>query len=260
MKYYKAIEDSTTDVNGAWKPLKPISEGFEFVGDDQYDNFFTKKGRERRDLRQQGRASGLTTKDARKTAKNRIPTNKPARREAYLTLVKLNFRGFAYKLDSIISGTNTKLLNELKEKWRKWGEWNQLVDAVNKGKVKKPFVCGAKCRREVLDMKNFYNAEPLTTSVIVGLLGLAGVVVSSLGGIVKQGQIGKQQREAIEASEKEGQDDFNNLPPEEQDAIRRAEQELQNELNATDNKKYLWIGVGLIAVLGIGYLVFKNKK
>jgi len=260
MKYYKAIEDSTTDVNGAWKPLKPLSEGYEFVGDDNFDNFLTKKGRERRDLRQEGRAGGLTRKDSRKTAKNTIPTSKPARREAYLTLVKLNFRGFAYKLDSIISGTNTKLLNELKEKWTKWGDWNELLDAVNKGKVKKPFVCGAKCRKEVLDMKNFYNAEPLTTSVIVGLLSLAGVVVSSLSGIVKQGQIGKQQREAIESSEKEGEDDFNKLPPEEQEAIKKAEDDLRNQLEATDTKKYVWIGVGVIAVLAIGYLVFKNKK
>jgi len=260
MKYYKAIEDSTTDVNGAWKPLKPLSEGYEFVGDDNFDNFLTKKGRERRDLRQEGRAGGLTRKDSRKTAKNRIPTSKPARREAYLTLVKLNFRGFAYKLDSIISGTNTKLLNELKEKWRKWGDWNELLDAVNKGKVKKPFVCGAKCRKEVLDMKNFYNAEPLTTSVIVGLLSLAGVVVSSLSGIVKQGQIGKQQREAIESAEKEGEDDFNKLPPEEQEAIKKAEDDLRNQLEETDTKKYVWIGVGVIAVLAIGYLVFKNKK
>ena len=35
MKYYKATEESTTDVNGAWKPLKPLSEGFEFVGMEQ---------------------------------------------------------------------------------------------------------------------------------------------------------------------------------------------------------------------------------
>ena len=34
MKHYSnAVEESTTDVNGAWKPLKPLSEGFEFVGD-----------------------------------------------------------------------------------------------------------------------------------------------------------------------------------------------------------------------------------
>jgi hypothetical protein len=260
MKYYKAIEDSTTDVNGAFKPLKPLSEGFEFVGDDNFDNFLTKKGRERRDLRQEGRASGLTRKDSRKTAKNRIPTNKPARREAYLTLVKINFRGFAYKLDAIINGTNTNLLNQLKEKWRKWGDFNELVEAVNKGKAKKPFVCGAKCRKEVLDATKFYNAEPLTTSVVVALLGLAGVVISSLSGVVKQGQIGKQQREAIESAEKEGQDDFNNLSPEEQRAILEAEAKLRNEIEGTDNKKYIYIGVGVLALATIIYFVTKNKK
>jgi hypothetical protein len=37
MKYYKTIEDSTTDVNGAWKPLKPLSEGFEFVDEDFFN-------------------------------------------------------------------------------------------------------------------------------------------------------------------------------------------------------------------------------
>jgi len=37
MKYYKAIEDSTTDVNNAWKPLKPLSEGFEFVDEDFFN-------------------------------------------------------------------------------------------------------------------------------------------------------------------------------------------------------------------------------
>jgi hypothetical protein len=259
MKYHKAIEESTTDVNGAWKPLKPLSEGFEFVGDDQYDNFLTKKSRERRDVRQQGRASGLTRKEARRDAKNKIPTNKPARREAYLTLVKINFRGFAYKLDAIINGTNTNLLNQLKEKWSKWGEWNKLLEAVNKGKEKKPFVCGAKCRKEVLDATKFYNAEPISTSVVVALLGLAGVVVTSLSSVVKQGQIGKQQRDAIEASEKQGQEEFENLPPEEKKAILEAEAKLRKEIEGTDNKKYIYIGIGVVGLIGIIYLITKNK-
>ncbi len=261
MKYYKATEESTTDVNGAWKPLKPLSEGFEFVGgDEDFDNLIGKKAKARRQVKQQEKAGGASNKEARKTARNKIPTSKPARREAYLSLVKLNFRGFAYKLNAIITGTNTKLLNQLKEKWRKWGDWNELVDAVNKGKAKKPFVCGAKCRKEVLDMKNFYNVEPISTSVIVGLLSLAGVVISSLSGIVKQGQIGKQQREAIASAEEEGQKDFENLSEEEKQAILKAEEELKNQLNETDNKKYIWIGVGVIALLGIGYLLFKKKK
>ena len=260
MKYYKAIEEGTTDVNGAWKPLKPLSEGFEFVGEDQeYDNLIGRRAKERRDVRKQGRASGLTRKEARKEAKNKIPTNKPARRGAYLSLVKINFRGFAYKLDAIINGTNTNLLNQLKEKWRKYGEWNQLVDAVNKGKVKKPFVCGAKCRKEVLDAKNFLNFEP-TTAVVVSLLSLAGIVINSMSSVVKQAQIGKQQRDAIEASDKQGEDEFNNLPPEEKQAILEAEAKLRNEIEGTDNKKTMYLIVGVLALATIIYFVTKKKK
>ena len=259
-RFANLTEESTTDVNGSWKPLKPLQEGFEFAGDEQYDNLIGKKAKARREERKEGRSQGLTRKEARKEATLKIPTNNPARREAYLTLVKINFRGFAYKLDAIINGNNVNLLNQLKEKWRKWGDWNELVDAVNKGKSKKPFVCGAKCRKEILDNKNFLNFEPLTTATITALIGLAGVVVSSLSSVVKQGQIGKQQREAIEASEKEGEDEFNKLPPEEQRAIIEAEAQLRKDLEATDNKKYIWIGVGVVALAGLIYILTKNKK
>ena len=257
-KPYSDEDNSRTDVNGAWNPLKPITEGFEFVGDDQqYDDFLSKKGKERRDLRQQGRASGLTRKDSRKRAKNDIPTGKPARREAYLSLVKLNYRGFAWKLNAIITGTDTKLLNELKQKWRKFGDFNQLLDAVNKGKDKKPLVCGAKCRKEILDNKNFSNV--LATATITALIGLAGIVISSMSGVVKQGQIGKQQRDVIESAEKQGEDEFKNLPPEEQEAILKAENELRKDIESSDNKKYIYIGVGVVALLGIIYIIRKNK-
>ena len=99
-----------------------------------------------------------------------------------------------------------------------------------------------------------------STSVVVGLLGLAGVVVSSLSSVVKQGQIGKQQRDAIDTSEKQGQDEFNNLSPEEQRAILEAEAKLRNEIEGTDNKKYIYIGVGVLALATIIYFVTKNKK
>lgn len=258
MKYYGNLtEEGTTDVNGAWKALKPLSEGFEFAGEDQqYDNFGG-KGKARREERQQGRSQGLSRKEARKEAKNKIPTDKPARREAYLALVKINFRGFAYKLDAIINGTNTNLLNQLKEKWRKWGDWNQLIEAVNKGKDRKPFVCGAKCRKEVLDSNEYSNV--VETAVIVSLLSLAGVVVGSMSSVVKQGQIGKQQREEIEASEKQSEDEFNNLSPEEQRAILEAEAKLRNEIESSDNKKYIYIGVGVLALVGL-FFAFKRLK
>jgi hypothetical protein len=132
-----------------------------------------------------------------------------------------------------------------------------LLDAVNKGKDKQPLVCGAKCRKEVLDNKNFSNV--LATATITALIGLAGIVISSMSGIVKQGQIGKQQRDVIDSAEKQGEDEFKNLPPEEQEAIRKAEEELRKEVEATDNKKYIYIGVGVVALLGIIYIIRKNK-
>jgi hypothetical protein len=258
MKKYSDEDYSRTDVNGAWKPLKPITEGFEFVGDEQYDNFLTKKSRERRDERKEGRSQGLTRKDARKQAKNKFPTNKPARKGAYLTLVKLNFKGFAYKLDSIITGSNITLLNQLKEKWRKYGDFNELVEAVNTGKEKKPFICGAKCRKEVLPEKELYS-NAVETVIIVGLLSLAGIVIESMSSVVKQAQIGKQQREAIASSEKLAKDEFDNLPQAEKNAIIQAENELRKDIESNDNKKYIYIGIGVVALIGIIYLTTKKK-
>ena len=72
-KPYSDEDNTRTDVNGAWKPLKPLQEGYEFIGDDQYDNFLTKKGKERRDVKKDLRQSGLSRKDARKQANVTIP-------------------------------------------------------------------------------------------------------------------------------------------------------------------------------------------
>jgi len=172
----------------------------------------------------------------------------------------LNFRGFAWKLDSIISGTNTKLINELKEKWRKFGNWNELVEAVNKGKNKNPLICGGKCRKEILDTQTSNFVIAGVTISTTALVTLAGSIITALAGITKQGQIGKQQREALESAEKIAEMEFNEMTPEEKKAIEDAEAKLRKDVEATDTKKYVWIGVGVIAVLAIGYLVFKNKK
>jgi hypothetical protein len=204
MKYFKTIEDSTTDINGAWKPLKPISEGFEFVGDDQYDNFLTKKGKERRDLRQQGRASGLTRKDARKQAKSKVPLS-PRQRElahkvlrttlvvprgAFIALLRLNYRGFAWKIDAILNGKDANLKTKLSEKWYGLGgEADKLIEATNAGKNKKPFFCGKACNQQLLDKKSNFSDESdyynVTGAEIVAvLIANAQVVITALGGIL----------------------------------------------------------------------------
>lgn len=278
MKYYGNLtEEGTTDVNGAWKALKPLSEGFEFAGEDQqYDNFgandkstrqeIREDIRERRQDRRQDRkdikrdaiSSGSSRRKARQIAKSQIPKGKPARRGAYLGLVRINFRGFAYKLDAIINGTDTSLINQLKTKWQKYGVWQDLVDAVNIGKTRKPFVCGGKCRAKVLDASNSVTGveEGVTISAF---LATAWEVIKSLLPITKQAMIGKQQREAIEASEKEGEDDFNKLSLEERKAILDAEKALEDEAKSQANEKYIYIGVGVVALVAI-LLISKKLK
>lgn len=283
---YSDENNTTTSVNGAWKPLKPMTEGFEFVGDEQYDflgigkkskeekaqakatrqeikadSKARKQGRrqDRKDIKKGAIASGSSRRMARQMAKSQIPKGKPARREAYLLLVKLNFRGFAYKLDAIINGSNSSLINQLKSKWQKYGQWQDLVDAVNIGKTRKPFVCGGKCRAKVLEAtKSVTGVEEGVT--ISAVLGTAWSVIKSLLPILNQAMIGKQQRDAIDNSEREGQEDFDKLPPEQRQAIIDAEKALNDEAKRQSNEKYIWIGVGVVALAGIIYYVTKKKK
>jgi hypothetical protein len=77
-----------------------------------------------------------------------------------------------------------------------------------------------------------------------------------------EGQVFNQklQRNSLAAlAEKQGENEFNNLPIEEKQAILKAEQELRNQANASETKKYIFIGVGLVALVGIIYIIRKNK-
>jgi hypothetical protein len=286
VKPYSDENNTTTSVNGDWKPLKPIAEGFEFVGDEQYDFLgFGKKSKsekakaketrkeikddskarkqdrrqDRKDIKKEAISKGSSRRMARQIAKSQIPKGKPARREAYLTLVKLNFRGFAYKLDAIINGSNSSLINQLKSKWQKYGQWQDLVDGVNIGKTRKPFVCGGKCRAKVLEATK--SVTGVEEGVSIGaVLATAWGVIKSLLPILNQAMIGKQQRDAIDNSEREGQEDFDKLPPEQRQEIIDAEKALDEEAKRQSNEKYIWIGVGVVALAGIVYLLTKKKR
>jgi hypothetical protein len=115
----------TTEVDGDWQPLEMNStfDGFEFA--DEYDNFLTKKSRERRKRKKQLRKEeGLSRKEARQQAKEEIPPTTlkevakkvgggikrgfmvgalAVPRASFLSLVAINFRGFGWKLSNIIN-------------------------------------------------------------------------------------------------------------------------------------------------------------
>lgn len=174
-----------TDVNGDWKPLETGFDDFNFL-DDDFDNFLTKKARQRnkrrRELRQRGRASGKSRRDARKDARKQaldeIPKDKlkeivkrtagnvgrgilkgvlAPHRASYMALVRLNFRGSATKLNALINlknGNSKSNLDALKKRWRNLGgQFDKLVKSVNVGRNKKPFFCGKKCKKKIANEK-----------------------------------------------------------------------------------------------------------
>jgi hypothetical protein len=232
----------TTDVNGAWKPLKSNNfDGFDFL-DDSYDNFLTKKSRERNARKKELRDEGKSRKEARKQAKEEIPKDKlkdvasnlakgvgrgvvvgalAIPRASYLSLLALNFRGNAYKVMAIVNkdnGNTDALLQELKKKWYKLGgDWDALVKAGTNGAKKKPLFCGKKCKKalaekgykksfngldEVLDFQVYSNVAGGDDIAIGTWIGLGSAVLGSVGTITAKAIESKAQKEEIASAER----------------------------------------------------------
>jgi hypothetical protein len=196
-KYYYNQDDYSADsresVNGAWKPLGYSFDGHDLM--DKYDNFLTKKSRQRTKTRQDLRKSGLSRKDARKQALAKIPKDKlkdiakkvkqgagktilktglVVPRGAYLSLLALNFRGQAWKIMSIVNGRDSKLKDALQKKWEGLGgNFKNLIETAKKGEPKKPFFCGKKCKAKLLDVdiKNIETPKDNFSNAIGGRSG-----------------------------------------------------------------------------------------
>jgi len=251
MKHYSnAVEESTTDVNGAWKPLKPLQEGYEFIGDDQYDNFLTKRGKQRKELRQQGRASGLSRKEARKQARDKTPMT-PRQRElahkvfkvslviprgSFIALLRLNYRGLAWKIDAVLNGTDATLKKKLTDKWFAiGGDLDKLSDAVNAGKVKKPAVCGKKCKLKLLEVKrnftdesNYYNLTGVEETIAF-LKANASVVLEVMGTILASVSVSSSKDKEIKSAERIAEQENATLSQAEKDKIALEEKKIKAE-------------------------------
>ena len=177
--------DSRMSVNGKWKSINQTDgfDGFDFVEDD-FDNFLTKKARERnkkrreikKDLKSEGLSGSDARKQARKDALKEIPKDKlkdilkrglgkvgkaikvgalAVPRASFLSLMMINFRGMAWKIKEAM--TNPKYASELKNMKAKWnklgGNWSngKFQKAISKGDGRKPFFCGKKCKKKLAD-------------------------------------------------------------------------------------------------------------
>jgi len=250
MKYYKAIEEGTTDVNGAWKPLKPITEGFEFVGDEQYGDFLGKRAKQRREIKRDLRDSGLSRKDARLEARNKTPMTPRQRdlahkvnraflvtpRGAFIALLRLNYRGLAWKIDAILNGSDAKLKTKLTEKWYGLGgDLDKLTEGVNAGKGKKPFFCGKACKRQLIEKKSSFSGEPhyYPTGVEEGIVGAivanASVIITAMGSILSGAIVAGSKNQEIKSAERIANKENETLSQAEKDKIALAEKKIKAE-------------------------------
>jgi ribosomal protein S8E len=250
MKKYSDEDYSRTDVNGAWKPLKPITEGFEFIGDEQHDDFLNANGKKRRQIKRDLRQSGLSRKEARKEARNRVPMS-PRQRElahkvfraglvtprgAFIALVRLNYRGFAWKIDAILNGKDANLKTKLQEKWYSLGgEFDKLTEAVNAGKVKKPKVCGKSCKQKLLEVKSNFTDEsnyfyPTGVEETIAIIKAnASVIIKVLGGIISSAIVASSKSKEIKSAERVAEQENATLSQAEKNKIALAEKKIEAE-------------------------------
>lgn len=255
--YMDTSDDSRQSVDGKFNRL-PNS----FDGDiNEFDNFLSKKGRERGKERKELRESGLSRKDARKEALSKIPRDKLkdvannvakgvgkailkggliAPRGAYLSLLALNYRGQAYKVNAVVNGTNEALKKELKKKWEGLGgKYDSLVKVATKGATKKPFFCGKKCNEKLLtttDTAESIKSTPIDTeylnlggvddAVIVAWIGLGSTMIGVIGSVVGKAQDTKLQKADIQSAEKIAEQENATLTKVEKDKIDLKKQEL----------------------------------
>jgi hypothetical protein len=278
-KFYESFVDDnnslvyTTEVDGDWQPLEMNStfDGFEFA--DEYDNFLTKKSRERRKRKKQLRKEeGLSRKEARQQAREEIPPTTlkevakkvgggikrgfmvgalAVPRASFLSLIAINFRGFGWKLSNIINkrnGTPASVERELKAKWDKLGgKWGKLVKAINSGaKKKKPFFCGKKCKKKLveagakrnfanfnsseLDFDPYFNSAGGIDLAVVGTwVGLGTGVIGATAPIINKAIENKREKEAIANEKAIAEQSLANMSEQEKREVALAEQKLKLE-------------------------------
>lgn len=200
-------------------------------------------------------------------------------RGPFLALLALNFRGLSTRIDAFLE---TPQVFEIEKTWYKvGGSWDAFLDAVAKGKDKRPLLCGAKCKSKLPANFNFadysfggpYNyptgveetattaaaAAPVTAK-IVGVLGTLASIGTAVGDVTgKAAKISEDVEKTVGADEKA---DDATLTPEEQaaanaqfaDAVAQAvaateaaEKQAEKELGGNSNT--LLIGLAAVVVL-----------
>ena len=240
----------------------------------EFSNFLNAKGKKKikvgnlkKGLQKLGSQIKGGTKAVGKGAKN-LALAVP--RTAFLSLLDLNYRGFGWKIQSIL--TNPALSKEkeqLKKKWEKLGgKFSALEKTAGIGsRREKPFFCGKKCKSKLLDkdltkqsledlknkdIDNFSNfnvsSNFFTNSyiddnkysnvaeavVISAWIGAGASVIGALGGIISKGIESADQKKMIEAEAEKNDKELASLSESEKRKIELAEKKIKAESNPKD--------------------------
>ncbi len=281
-----------------------FSNGSVFYGDnedsdDDFDNFG--KGKERRQRKKELKKQGLSNKEARQQALEEVGRGKLGKgvlkvyltpvRGAFLSLLLLNFRGFATKIMAIENGRDAKLKSRLKSKWENvlGGNYDELIKSAKKAENKKPFFCGKQCKLNLIENQKYNNA--LGSLGVAAIIGAAGTAIGVLGQTINNAIISKSKKREIEAAQEQSERELATLSSIEREKIALAEKQLQqesdpskaiindpnlspeekkaaldllkeneSEKDSRNVRKILMIGLPILAVLAIGGYFLTRKK
>jgi len=243
----------------------------------EFSNFLNAKGKKLKvgNLKKGLQKLGGQIKDAGKSiGKGVAKVVVAVPRTAFLSLLDLNYRGFGWKIQSIL--TNPALSKEKEQLKKKWellgGKFSALEKTAGIGsRREKPFFCGKKCKEKLVnkdlskqsleDLKNKptdnfsnfnINSNFFTGSYIdsnsnysnivdggvgeaVGIwVGLASAVIGGLSAIISKGIESKDQKKMLQAEEEKTKLELASLSESEKKAIKLAEDKLKAESDPRD--------------------------
>ena len=190
--------------------------------DNNYDSFI--RSRDKRSCIKQKQKQGKSKRQARKECNKEMGGGVIKRglkkqalavpRRSFLTLLSLNYRGIASRLQR--AKTNQPAIYD--KAFKKWvslgGDRKRWENNIKIGGKKKPFFCGKKCKGKLkfdgdytskddllynnFDNGNYFNVEPATTGT-AAIVASASAILVPIIAIVGKSVASKQERLADEA-------------------------------------------------------------
>ena len=168
-----------------------------------------KKGKEaRHDLPDGTKPTGVQDLSKRTFLGNAIAvTTMAVPRSSFLSLMLINFRVMASRLAVIKNDPRYKTKwDQAKTKWQRLGgKVSTFENVIEKGKNKKPFFCGAKCKAKGVKS----NAAGVDDAAVGVWVAIGSAVVGAMATIIGTVQAGKGQEAQIKLAEENAKNEYN---------------------------------------------------